>query len=74
MGLRPPRSLCVHAREQGLRPLLRAGHALAQSPMNLLLPLKENVMKKDFNKHLKKTEIVTAKLLNDAGIIGVAMI
>ena len=54
--------------------VLAIGGGLSNAGDALLLPLKENVMKKDFNKHLKKTEIVTAKLLNDAGIIGAAMI
>ncbi len=40
----------------------------------LLLPVRELVEKYDFNKHLKKTRLVIAKLKNDAGIIGAAML
>lgn len=54
--------------------VLAIGGGLSNAGDMLLNPLREHVKKKDFNKYMKKTEIVTAKLLNDAGIIGAAML
>lgn len=40
----------------------------------MLKPVREYVQNNGFNKYMKKTEIVAAKLFNDAGIIGAAML
>ena len=40
----------------------------------LLNPVRDMAEKYDFNRHLKKTKVVIAKLKNDAGIIGAAML
>ncbi len=39
----------------------------------LLNPIKKYVRKNDYNKHMPKTKIRTAKLFGDAGIVGAAM-
>lgn len=54
--------------------ILAIGGGVSNAGDALLLPLKEKALKNDFNKHLKKTSIVIARLKNDAGIIGAAMI
>lgn len=54
--------------------VLAIGGGVSNAGDELLAPLKEKVKDMDFNKHLSKTEIVTAKLKNDAGIIGAALI
>ncbi|MGM9550917.1 MAG: type I phosphomannose isomerase catalytic subunit [Clostridia bacterium] len=54
--------------------VLAIGGGVSNAGDELLNPLKEKVKDMDFNKHLSKTEIVTAKLKNDAGIIGAALI
>lgn len=49
------------------------GGGISKEGDNLLNPVKELVYKNDFNKYMPKTEIVIAKLFNDAGIVGAAM-
>ena len=50
------------------------GGGISKEGGYLLKPVKEYVEKNRYNKHLKQTEIKIAKLFNDAGIIGAAMI
>lgn len=50
------------------------GGGISREGEYLVGPVREHVEKNDYNKHMKKTEIVSAKLFNDAGIIGAAMV
>lgn len=50
------------------------GGGISKEGDYLLNPIMEYVNKYRFNKHLKQTEIKVAKLFNDAGIIGAAML
>ena len=50
------------------------GGGISKEGDYLLKPVKEYVEKNRYNKHLKQTEIKIAKLFNDAGIIGAAML
>ncbi len=50
------------------------GGGISREGDYLLDPIKEFVAKNGYNKYMKKTEIVTAKLFNEAGIIGAAML
>ncbi len=50
------------------------GGGISREGDYLLNPVREFVAKNDYNKYMAKTKIVTAKLFNDAGIIGAAMI
>ena len=50
------------------------GGGISREGEYLVGPVREYVSKNDYNKHMKKTEIVSAKLFNDAGIIGAAMV
>ena len=49
------------------------GGGISKEGDELLNPIKEFVYANDYNKYMPKTEIVIAKLFNDAGIIGAAM-
>ena len=50
------------------------GGGISKEGDYLLNPVREYVEKNRYNKHLKQTEIKIAKLFNDAGIIGAAML
>ncbi len=50
------------------------GGGISKEGGYLLGPVKEFVYKYDYNRYMPKTEIETAKLFNDAGIIGAAML
>lgn len=50
------------------------GGGISKEGDYLLNPIMEYVNKYRFNKHLRQTEINVAKLFNDAGIIGAAML
>ena len=54
--------------------MICVGGGISREGDYLLDPVREFVTKNGYNKYMKKTEIVTAKLFNDAGIIGAAMI
>ena len=54
--------------------MICVGGGISREGDYLLDPVREYVAKNGYNKYMKKTEIVTAKLFNDAGIIGAAMI
>ena len=54
--------------------IICVGGGISREGDYLLDPVREYVAKNGYNKYMKKTEIVTAKLFNDAGIIGAAMI
>ena len=54
--------------------MICVGGGISREGDYLLDPVREFVAKNGYNKYMKKTEIVTAKLFNDAGIIGAAMI
>lgn len=54
--------------------IIAIGGGISREGDYLLNPIREYVSKKGYNKYMTKTEIVTAKLFNDAGIIGAAMI
>lgn len=54
--------------------IICVGGGISREGDYLLNPVREYVAKNSYNKYMKKTEIVTAKLFNDAGIIGAAMI
>ncbi len=53
--------------------MLVIGGGISREGDVLLKPLKGYVSNGDFNKFMKKTDIQTAKLFNDAGIIGAAL-
>lgn len=53
--------------------ILVIGGGISKEGDTLLLPIKEFVCKRDFNKLMPKTDIRIAKLFNDAGIVGAAM-
>ncbi len=53
--------------------LVLVGGGISAEGDVILKPLKEFVYKYDFNKFMPKTDIRTAKLFNDAGIVGAAM-
>lgn len=53
--------------------MLVIGGGISREGDYLLNPMKELVEKYSYNKDLPKTEIQTAKLFNDAGIIGAAL-
>lgn len=50
------------------------GGGICNEGETLMKPLREKVALGDYNKALKKTEIIRAELGNDAGIIGAAML
>lgn len=50
------------------------GGGISREGEYLVGPIRDFVSKNRYNKYMKKTEIVTAKLFNEAGIIGAAMI
>lgn len=50
------------------------GGGISKEGDYLLKPICEYVAKNRYNKHLKQTEIKVAKLYNDAGIVGAAML
>ena len=52
---------------------LVVGGGISKEGDYLLKPVIEYVRKYDYNKLFKKTEIATATLFNDAGIIGAAL-
>lgn len=54
--------------------MLVIGGGISREKEELIKPIRNYVYEKDYNKYLTKTEIVAAKLLNDAGIIGAAML
>lgn len=54
--------------------VLAIGGGISREGDYLLNPIKEYVGTKSYNKNLEATKIVTAKLFNEAGIIGAAMI
>ncbi len=54
--------------------MICVGGGISREGDYLLNPIKDYVAKMGYNKYMKKTEIVTAKLFNDAGIIGAAML
>ena len=49
------------------------GGGISKEGDALLIPVREIVMRDDFNKHMPKTELRIAALCNDAGIVGAAM-
>lgn len=49
------------------------GGGISREGDTLLNPIKEFVSKREFNKHMPKTDIRIARLFNDAGIVGAAM-
>ncbi len=53
--------------------MLVIGGGISKEGDVILKPLKDYVSKGDFNKFMEKTNIQTAKLFNDAGIIGAAL-
>ena len=54
--------------------VLVIGCGISKEGDYLLKPVREYVEKYRYNKHLKQTEIKIARLFNDAGIIGAAML
>ena len=54
--------------------VIAIGGGISKESEYLLKPVREYVQNNGFNKYMKKTEIVAAKLFNDAGIIGAAML
>lgn len=50
------------------------GGGISREGEYLVAPIREFVNKYDYNKYMQKTQIVTAKLFNEAGIIGAAMV
>ena len=54
--------------------IIAVGGGISREGDYLLEPVREIVAKKGYNKYMEKTKIVTAKLFNDAGIIGAAMV
>ena len=54
--------------------IIAVGGGISREGEYLMNPVREYVLKSGFNKFMPKTKIVTAKLFNDAGIIGAAMI
>lgn len=50
------------------------GGGISREGEYLVAPIREFVKNNGYNKYMKKTDIVTAKLFNEAGIIGAAMI
>lgn len=54
--------------------IIAIGGGISREGDYLMDPVRERVSKNRFNKYMPKTEIVTATLFNDAGIIGAAMI
>lgn len=53
--------------------VLAIGGGISKEGDALLLPVRELAYRADFNKHMPKTEIRTAALFNDAGIVGAAL-
>ena len=53
--------------------IISVGGGISREGEYLLNPVMEYINKNRFNKYMDKTKIVTAKLHNDAGIIGAAM-
>lgn len=53
--------------------LLVIGGGVSKAGDALLIPLRDIAAKLDYNKYLTHTKIMTAKLYNDAGIVGAAM-
>ncbi len=54
--------------------IIAIGGGISREGEYLLEPVKKYVAETGYNKFMTKTKIVTAKLFNDAGIIGAAMI
>ncbi|MGN1115735.1 MAG: ROK family protein [Candidatus Ornithomonoglobus sp.] len=54
--------------------IIAIGGGISREGDYLLNPVKQFVKKNRFNKYMKKTKLVTAKLFNDAGIIGAGLI
>lgn len=54
--------------------VIAIGGGISREGDYLLNPIREYVKNNGFNKFMPKTRIVTAKLFNDAGIIGAAML
>ena len=54
--------------------IIAIGGGISREGDYLLDPIKEYVEKNRYNRYMEKTKIVTAKLFNDAGIIGAANI
>ncbi len=54
--------------------IIAIGGGISNEGEYLLAPIRDYVKKNDYNKLFKSTEIKAAKLLNDAGIIGAALI
>lgn len=52
--------------------VIAIGGGISKEGDYLLKPIIEYTQNNGFNKFMKKTKIVTAKLFNDAGIIGAA--
>lgn len=50
------------------------GGGISREGEYLLAPIREYVLNNNYNKYLEMPEIVTAKLMGDAGIVGAAMI
>lgn len=50
------------------------GGGISREGDYLLNPIREFVSTHEYNKYMEKTKIVTAKLFNDAGIVGAAML
>ncbi len=50
------------------------GGGISKEGDNLLIPVQKIVSRMDYNKYMPKTKISIAKLYNDAGIIGAALI
>lgn len=50
------------------------GGGISREGEYLLAPIREYVYAKNYNKLLESPKIIPAKLMNDAGIIGAAMI
>lgn len=54
--------------------LVLIGGGISREKEYLLAPVREYVYERDFNKYMRKTRIECASLLNDAGIIGAALL
>ena len=54
--------------------IIAVGGGISREGDYLMEPVRQIVAKKGYNKYMEKTKIVTAKLFNDAGIIGAAMV
>lgn len=54
--------------------IIAIGGGISKEGDYLLTPVRDYVNDNGFNKYMPKTQIVAAKLLNDAGIIGAAML